>query len=182
DRGLEVEIDVAGLGGLGEFAGVLGEQRLVGGHHRLACVEGGPHECARKVDAADQLDDDVHVVASDEGLRVGGEQFGGNTLVAGGVAHRDPAQLEGSPDAFLQIRCIVTNDAYDLGTDGAVSEHRDTDGAAAGRTGHRCAGHSVTSKLSRSSTVSRRSRTRETPSLTATTAGRGSRLYLLDIE
>ena len=37
-------------------------------------------------------------------------------------------------------------------------------------------------KLSRSSTVSLRRITRETPSRTATTAGRVSRLYLLDIE
>ena len=36
DRGLEIERDVVLLGERGELDAVLGEQRLVGGDHRLA--------------------------------------------------------------------------------------------------------------------------------------------------
>ena len=47
----------------GQFAGGLGQQRLVGGDHGLAALERGEDRLAGRLDRAHQLDDDVDVVA-----------------------------------------------------------------------------------------------------------------------
>ena len=62
------------LGGGVEGGAVLGEQRLVGGDDGGAVLERGGDERAGRLDAADDLDDDVDVAAFDQGGGVGGEQ------------------------------------------------------------------------------------------------------------
>src|SRR5664280_1565853 len=53
---------------------VAGQQRLVGRHHPPAASQRGEHQRARRLDAADHLDDDVDVVALYQAGRVRGEQ------------------------------------------------------------------------------------------------------------
>ena len=101
----------------------------------------------------------------------------GHAAVVGDPAHPDAAQLQRGADAGGQVGGAVLDDAHDLAADVAQPQYRYADrllGIA-----HRLL---VTSRLSRSSTVSRRRIRRAFPSRTATTAGRPSRLYRLDIE
>src|SRR5699024_12884388 len=59
---LEVQVGAGGVDGLGQLAGVLGQQRLVGGDHRLTVAQGLEEEGAWHVDATHEFDDDVDVV------------------------------------------------------------------------------------------------------------------------
>src|SRR5699024_1108438 len=80
DGGLEVEVHVGGVGRVGEVVGVGGDEGLVGGDDGLAGAQGGQDQLARVVDAADDLDDDVDVLAVDEAESVIGEQLPGHAL------------------------------------------------------------------------------------------------------
>ena len=63
-RRLEQQRDAAILGEGGELRAVLGDERLVGGDHRLACLKRGFDRGSRRpFGAADQLDEDVDVDA-----------------------------------------------------------------------------------------------------------------------
>ena len=59
DRGLEADLHARLAGDLEELVAVLGEQLLVGGHHRLAGPQRREHVLASGLGAADQLDDQV---------------------------------------------------------------------------------------------------------------------------
>ena len=177
NSGLEVQVDRVGLCSLRQFTGVVREQRLVGGYDRLAGVEGRENQLARELDSTDHLDHDVDVVTTDQGLGVRRLQFLGNSAVRADTADGNPPQFQRGADASFEFLGLLTNDPDDLAPDVAEAENGHTDSAM-----RRFARHCDTSKLSRSSTVSLRRITRETPSRTATTAGRVSRLYLLDIE
>ena len=61
----------APLGGLEQLLADVGEQLLVGGDDRLAGLRARSRiELARRLDAADHLDDDVDVGVGDDGLGV----------------------------------------------------------------------------------------------------------------
>ena len=134
----------------------------------------------------EELDHQVDVVARDECRRVVGQEILRDLAGTAEIPHRDAADLHGSPDARPEVVGVVGDDAHHLGTDIAHAEHRDTDGARV-RIG--CAtcvlhgfGHRPTSRLRKSSMVSRRSSSRAFPSATATTGGLMVMLYRLDIE
>ena len=67
DRRLEEQVDAGGLGGREQLGAGGGEQLLVAGDHRLARLEGGEDQLAGRLDAADDLDDDVDVGVGDHG-------------------------------------------------------------------------------------------------------------------
>ena len=173
DGRLEVQVGVRRVRGLGQLVGVLGEQRLVRGHHGLAVAQRLEQEGTWEVDAAHELDDDVDVLARDERRRVRGEQIWVQPAVFGQVADGDAAQGQGCPDAGSQRLGVLGHVADDLGSDGAHPEHRHSHGSHT-RRGY--VAHCPTSRLVRSSRVSRRSISRARPSRTATTAGRPIRL------
>jgi hypothetical protein len=144
---------------------VLGEQRLVGRHHALAGQQRLGQPGAGRLDAADHLDHQVHVLALGQAERVGGEQLfrhSQGAALAAGPAHRDAGQLESRADSRGQVVSLLVQQPDHLGTDRATAEQRDS---------HR---PHPTSNASRSSSVSRRTITREAPSRTATTGGRGT--------
>ena len=74
DGGFEVKVDAGLVGGFGEFGGVGRDEGLVGGDNGFAAAEGTEHEFARVVDAADDFDHEVYVVAFDEAAGVVGEE------------------------------------------------------------------------------------------------------------
>ena len=164
------------LGGLRQFAGGLGHQRLVRGDHGLAAFQRGQDGLARRLDRAHQLDDDVDVVAGHQFADVVGQHLDRQATVGRDPADSDATQFQGRTDAGSKVGCALLDDAHDLAADVAKPQYRYADWLL-GFT-HR----PLTSKLSRSSTVSRRRISRVSPSRTATTAGRPSRLYRLDIE
>ena len=120
----------AALGGLGEFAGVVGQQRLVGGDDGLARVERGEDQLAGQLDAADHLDDEVDVVAGDERRRRRWSAARpGTPRSLLDAAHGDTAQHHRGADAGLEVLGVLAQDAHDLAADVAEAEDRDTDRA-----------------------------------------------------
>ena len=69
DRRLEQDVDARALGGLEQLAPVRGEQLLVGGDDRLAAHQRLDDQRAGRLDAADDLDDDVDVGIADHRAR-----------------------------------------------------------------------------------------------------------------
>ena len=93
DGRLVVEVGTVGRGGLVQLGTVRGQEGLVAGDDRDALVEGAQHEGARGLNAADQLDDEVHVV--DRLGRVGRQQLAVDRSVTRGIhiADEDAAHL-----------------------------------------------------------------------------------------
>ncbi len=96
DGGLEEEVDAGALGRLEELRPVLGEQLLVAGDDRLARLEGGEDQVPRRLDAADELDDQVDVGVVDDRAGIIGEAIGGegDGSPLGEVAHGDAGDVE----------------------------------------------------------------------------------------
>ena len=146
-------------------------QRLVRGDDRLAVLERGQDRLARRFDGPHHLDDDVDVVAGHQFVDVVGEQLDRHAAVVGDPAHADAAQHQRRTDAGGQVVGALLDDADDLAAD--VAQAPIPLRRPASR--HHSSTH-LTSRLSRSSTVSRRRIRRARPSRTATTAGRPIRL------
>ena len=188
DRRLVVEVGARGVGGLGEPGPVLGEQRLVRRDDGLARLQRLQQPRAHGLDAADHLDDDVHVRPRDQRRRVRGEQLP-QLGVPVRAAHGHPDQLDGRAHPGREIGGLLAQQPHDFAPDRAAPQHRDADRGSVHpprrlrqlRLLPSPGTHRATSRRKRSSSVSRRNSTRAAPSRTATTAGRGSRLYELAI-
>ena len=103
DAGLEPDLHALGGRGCEDVAALLGEQRLVGGDHVLAGLDGLENKGLGRLDAADQLDDDVDVRITDQGPGVPGERnvaepFRQRT----GTVVGDTRQLDGHPGTLDQ--------------------------------------------------------------------------------
>ena len=83
DGGLEEEVDARLHRRVEQLGPVGGEQLLVGGDDRLARLQGGEDEGAGRLDAADDLDDQVDVGVGDDAGGVVGEHAGGEGRPAG---------------------------------------------------------------------------------------------------
>ena len=166
DRGLVVQLRADLLGDREQLGSVGGEQRLVGGDDVGARVHGELEVGARRLEAADQLDDDVGT--EDQRLGVGGDQVlrdvGGALRLR--VAHGDTHQLEAGADAAGEFVAVLEQQGCHLGSHGSGAEDGDTQVAVFDHVRHSHV------SASRSSSVSRRTMTRAAPSRTATTAGR----------
>ena len=117
--GLVVQVSAV-LGGRGvQGRTVGGQQRLVGRHHRLAGLHRGQDQRARRLDAADDLDDDVDVVARGQRHRVGREQArpGGHATFSPRTAHRDPGQLQRRADPGGQVVRLLAQEPDHLRPD-----------------------------------------------------------------
>ena len=169
---LEIEVNPCLLGSFGELTGRLGQKRLVGGHHRLARIECTQNAAPCGFHRTHELDDDVDVVSRNQRVDIVGEQLDRDTAVIGHTAHTDTANLQRRTDAGGEVTRAALDDPRYFAADVAQAQDRYA---------YRVT-HSLTSKLTKSSTVSRRRISRALPSLTAITAGRVSRLYRLDIE
>ena len=102
------------------------------------------------------------------------------------AAHGHPDQLDGRAHPGREIGGLLAQQPHDLAPDRAAAQHRDADRGSVHpprrlRLPASPGTHRATSRRNRSSSVSRRNSTRAAPSRTATTAGRGSRLYELAI-
>ncbi len=123
DRGLEVDVDALGLGGGVDLGAVLGQQRLVGGDHGGAGLDGRKHELARHAGAADQFDDDIgvgrhaHGVGGDDGLVDPRERIGLGRIEAG-----DAGQLDRATDTCGKFFLLLDQQARGLGTDSARTQ------------------------------------------------------------
>ena len=116
-----------GGGGLVQLGAVRSQQGLVAGDDRDALVEGAQHQGARGLDAADQLDDEVHVV--DCLGRVGRQQLAVDRSVTRGIhiADEDAAHLHFCARASGKILAAGLQDANDLATDGSGSKNANSE-------------------------------------------------------
>ena len=171
DCRLEIQVDMRVFGGLRQFSGGGGQQRLVRRDDGLAVLERGQDRLARRLDRAHHFDDDVDVFARDEFFDVVGEQIDRHTAVGGYAAYADAAQHQRRADTSREVVGAVLDDANNFTAHIAQSEYRYADRLCR----HAVTAH-LTSRLSRSSTVSLRRIRRARPSRTATTAGRPIKL------
>ena len=175
DGGLEQQVDTRTLRRLEQLAPVRGEQLLVGRDHRLACHQCLDDEGSCRLDATDDLDDDVDVGVTDHRIGVVGEAAGRERepAVLREVANRDADHLERYPGPRLDHVGMVVDEPHECAAHVAATEQPDP---------HPLLHHasvlpgSTTSRDTRSSSVSRRTTRRAPSSPTNTTAGRGTRL------
>ena len=171
DRGLVVEVAL-GLGRrLEERRPVLGQQRLVGGDDAGAVVERGQDQGPGRLDAADDLDDQVDVVAGHESRGVGGQQPLGHVHVTRRVeaSYGDADELDRRAHAGGQVVVLLAEQPHHLRADRTAAEHRHLERALV-----LLVHETPTSVANRSDSVSRRSTVNVFPSRTPITGGRSA--------
>jgi len=128
DAGLEPQLHAVSLGCAEQLVAVLGQQLLVGGHHRLAGSEQGQHVLTGRLDAAHHLSHhgDGGIVA--EPCEVGCQYAFRRVGVAGGIAYQRRGHLDRLAGDALDRLGAVPQQPVDGGADGAVSEQSDPDG------------------------------------------------------
>ena len=129
DGRFEQQVDAVVVGGVEQLDADVGEQLLVGGDHRLAAGERGGDQLAGRLDAADDLDDDVDVGIGDDVVGVAGEHTGRQLDVAlpGEVAHGDARDLERHAGAGLDLLGLGRDQPDERRADVAASEDPDAD-------------------------------------------------------
>ncbi len=108
---------------------MLGHERLVGGHHLLAALDGGPHEGARGVGSTDDLHHDVDLGVGQDLLGVEAERPRRGLDLAGllVVAGHDLADLDGGAEPLLDGRRVPLEKTHDALPNDAVSDEADAD-------------------------------------------------------
>ena len=123
------------------------DEGLVGGDNGFAAAEGAEHKFARVVDAADDFDHEVYVVAFDEAAGIVGEEpqfVGEGAEVLFLVGHGHAADFERAAGAVGELVGVFHHEAEHLGADGAVAENSNADGGSCafagveGGGGHGC--------------------------------------------
>ena len=126
DRGFEEDVDAVLPCGLVDFLTVLGKQRLVGGYDRSAGFDGLEHEGACRLDAANQLDDDIGAGAQ---LRsITGEQGLVDPRVADRVKRGDADDPIVAADAVDQLVMLLNQQTCGLRADGSRAKQRNANG------------------------------------------------------
>ena len=133
---------------------------------------------ACRLDRTHHLHDDVDVTGYQR-VDVVGEHLDRHPAIGADVSHADAAQHQWCADAGRQIVGALLDDPDDLAADVAQTQYRYADRLFVSPA---LTTSQPTSRLNKSSTVSRRRISRAFPSRTTTTAGRPNMLYRLDIE
>ena len=131
DGGLEGDHDAAALRRLEDLVAVQGDEGLVGGDDVLAALDRGQHQLARRIGAADELDDDVDRGVLDERARVAvhGDALGRAGPRPRGVAHRRAHHLDGAARAAGDLVGVATQHRHGAAADRAEAEQADPHGA-----------------------------------------------------
>jgi len=118
-RGLEGDDDAL-LAGLGEdLVAVHGDQRLVGGDHVLAVVDGLEHQLAGHGVAADQLDDDVDFRVAGHLEHVTGDGGTGGIALRVGVTRGNLRHFDAAPGTAGNLFGIALEHIEGTATDGS---------------------------------------------------------------
>ena len=115
DRAFEEDRD-ADLGGLVEqLAAVLGQQRLVGGHHVLAPSHRLEHPRLGGLDATDELDDHAGLGVGDDVFGIGGQQrrVDRNVPCTARAAHEHALDRHARTEAALDGVAVFLEDPHD---------------------------------------------------------------------
>ena len=132
DRRLEADHHALRVRGGEDLGAVVREQRLVGGDDVLAVGDRVEHELSRRLDAADQLADDVDVgMAHDHGRVVGQVDAGDAPRGLARAVERprgDPADDDRPAGAALDLLLVPAQHVPGAAADGAEAEQADVDG------------------------------------------------------
>ncbi len=130
DASLEGDHHALGVGPREDFRAVLGEQRLVGGDDVLAVVDRLQHQVARGGVAADELDHDVDVRASDDEPRGGHEldALERDRSLLGQVARARHLDHDIAPGAARDLLAIAAQHLDRAAADRAEAEQTYLDG------------------------------------------------------
>ena len=123
-----------------------GDEGLVRGDHGFAGLQGCVDDLAWVVDAADDLDNEVDVVALHQGERVIRQQLGVDSLArAGQVRDRDAADLQRPADPGGELVGTLVEQSVNLSTDCAHPQQCNTNSGVESFTradgGRRCISH-----------------------------------------
>ena len=133
DAALERDRDAGLPRRVEELLAVLGEQRLVRGDDVLAAPDGLEDHRARRVDAADELDDDVDRRIVQHHVGVVGEdslfELHASRLLL--VLHRDAFDDERHAEALAHLIGVAREHVEDAAPDRAHPQHSDHDRSAA---------------------------------------------------
>ena len=129
DGRLEQQVDAGAVGSRVQLGADVGQQLLVGGDDRLAVGERRGDQLASRLDAADDLDDQVDRRIGDDGVRIAGQHPVGqcHTALTADVAHRDCRDLEAQSGAGLHRGLLLGHQLHECRTDVAASEQADPD-------------------------------------------------------
>src|SRR5690606_23435565 len=130
DGGLERHHHAALLGALEDLVAVHGDQRLVGGDHVLAALDGGEHEIVGgALDAADQLDDDIYLGVVEKLARVGREAHPLQRAAAHAlrIAHQCAAHVDGAPRPTRDLVAVALEHVDRAAANGADAGDADLD-------------------------------------------------------
>ncbi|MCY1237526.1 hypothetical protein D9M72_502280 [compost metagenome] len=107
-----------------------GQQRLVGGDHVLAVLDGLEHQLARDAVAADQFDDDIDVRAADHLVGVADDLHFpvGQFARAFGVEIGHHGNLDAAAGAATNFFLIALEHVERAATDGTDAEQANFDG------------------------------------------------------
>ncbi len=125
--GLVIKVRVVGSGCLVQFGTVGGQQCLVARHDRNSLREGAQYERARRLDATDQLDHEVHPV--NRLSRVHRQQLAINRRITRSIhiADEDATNLHLSAGTSREILAARLQDANDLATDSSSSKNANSE-------------------------------------------------------
>src|SRR5690606_3335202 len=118
-RGLEGDDD-APLAGAGEdLVAMHRDQRLVGGDHVLAVLDGLEHQFERQGIAADQLDDDIDLGVAGNGENIVGNGNGAGVALGVELPGRDLRNLDSTPGTAGNLLGIALEHIEGSATDGS---------------------------------------------------------------
>jgi len=130
DRSLEPEGRAVRAGDLLQLRAVVGQDVLVGRDHRLACGQRLDDQGPGRLVPAQQLHEDIHVVAPDHGRGIGHDELARHAAVDGAldvhVGDRHELQHSSAGRADLPVRAVKEAPGH-LRTDGAHAEDRDAE-------------------------------------------------------
>jgi hypothetical protein len=127
---LEAEHDAVAPGRREDLGTVMGEERLVGGDHVLACLERLEDEGPCRLEPTYQLDDDLHRRIVEYLGRVAHEGEAGDVEAvsrARGVGIRDAVQAQPAARALLHLRAVGLEDLDHAASDRTEAEKADPD-------------------------------------------------------
>ncbi len=126
---LEQQVDAGLLGGREQVRADVGQQLLVAGDHRLARLERGEHQLACRLDAADDLDDDVDLGVDHDPGGVEREHVLGqlDRTLLGQAPHRHTGHLEEHPGAGGDGVAAAVDEIDQRRADVAAAQQTDAD-------------------------------------------------------
>ena len=131
DRGLEAHHHALGVRGREDLGAMVREQRLVRGDDVLAVGDRIEHQRARRLDAADELADDVDVGMADDDRSIVRQVHAGDAARAFARAveraRGDPVDRDRPPRASLDLLLVAPQDVPRALADGAEAEQTDVD-------------------------------------------------------